>query len=224
MPETIESFVAKLQAEGVQAGQAEADKLTQQAREQADQILADARAQAEKIKADAEQEGRKIVERSQSELTLAARDAVLKLREALQKALRSVLSTKADSALTDVDVLGKTLHELVSAYSQSDCERQMNMQINVSEEMRQKLADWALEEIGRERGEKSKRSLDLRGTLRQAGFEYRVNGGTVEVTVESVVEVLSQMISPRLQDIVEQALTETDLQAQPPTSEPGSES
>ena len=221
MPETIESFVAKLQADGVQAGKAEADKLTQQARQQAQQIIDDAQAQAKKIEADAQAQAARIIERSQAELKLAARDAVLKLRQALQNALRSILSVKAQAALTDVELLGKTLHELIRSYSAQDSESNLSMQINVSADLRDQLVEWAISEIGRERVEQRKRSIDLRGTLQQAGFEYRVDGGTVEVTVESVVEVLSQMVSPRLQEIVDRAMADSDLQTTTPTSEAG---
>ena len=39
MPETIESFVAKLQADGVEAGKAEAEKLLADAQAHADRII-----------------------------------------------------------------------------------------------------------------------------------------------------------------------------------------
>ena len=44
--------------------------------------------------------------------------------------------------------------------------------------------------------------IDLAGTLRQAGFEYNAGGATIEVTLESVVAVLSEMFSPRLREIL----------------------
>ena len=47
--DTIESFVAKLQKEGVEAGQAEAQKISDQAEEKARQIIAEAEQKAEKI-------------------------------------------------------------------------------------------------------------------------------------------------------------------------------
>jgi hypothetical protein len=40
--------------------------------------------------------------------------------------------------------------------------------------------------------------IDLRGTLAEAGFAYEIAGGTVEVTVDSVVEVLSEMVGAEL--------------------------
>ena len=51
-------------------------------------------------------------------------------------------------------------------------------------------------------------SSELAGTLKEAGFEYTVGGATVEVTLSSVVESLSEMVSPALRDILAAAATE----------------
>ena len=55
-------------------------------------------------------------------------------------------------------------------------------------------------------GEGKQVSIDLKGTLSGAGFEYAVSGATVEMTLESVVEVLSRLVAPDLRGIVERAL------------------
>jgi len=53
MTETIESFVAKLKTEGMEAGQKQAQQLCDDAKQQAQQIISQANEQAEKIIADA---------------------------------------------------------------------------------------------------------------------------------------------------------------------------
>ena len=53
MAESIESFVAKLQAEGVQAGKDAAEKIREEARQQAREIVQHARSEADKIIAEA---------------------------------------------------------------------------------------------------------------------------------------------------------------------------
>jgi hypothetical protein len=45
-------------------------------------------------------------------------------------------------------------------------------------------------------------SVNLHGALSTAGFEYKVSGGTVEVTPESVVQVLSEIVTPQLQQLI----------------------
>ena len=91
MAESIESFVAKLQSEGVQAGEEAAAKIRTAAQEQAEQIVQEARQQAEKIITDAQTEAESTWAKSQNELKLAARDAAMRLRDTLTKALRMVL-------------------------------------------------------------------------------------------------------------------------------------
>ncbi len=211
MPETIESFVAKLQADGVQAGQDQAEKIKADAQAEADRILEEARQQAEKIKADAQAEADSVLQRSQTDLKLAARDATMKLRDALQRCLQAVLAQSSEQALSDVKFLGQTLHHIISSYAEADIEGDETIRINVPEDTRQKLIDWAIAEIGRERieHEHGALSIDLKGTLRQAGFEYNVTGATVEVTVDSVVEMLSEMVSPRLREVIDEAMNES---------------
>ena len=153
MAESIETFVAKLQSEGVEVGRQEADKLLANAHQEAEKIVADAKAQAEKILADARGEAGKTLMRGKTELELAARDALLRLREALSKSLEAVLQYRVRETLTDVDFLGKILHELILLYAKDEQTARGGFKVNVSSEVCQKLADWALQEI---RQEKSK--------------------------------------------------------------------
>lgn len=142
MAETLESFVAKLQAEGVQAGQQAAEKIRSEAQAQAKDILAQARQQAQDLLTAAQARARQDQSKAQTELQLAARDAVLRLRDGLNQALRAVLERGAKTALADTDFLGKLIHELVMAYANADLEGRSTLGVNVTSPMRQKLADW----------------------------------------------------------------------------------
>jgi len=207
MPDTIESFVAKLQAEGVEAGREAADKLLTEAKQQADKIIRDADAQAERITAAARSEAESTLARSRTELELAARDVVLRLREALGRALRATVAAEVKEKLTDSEFLSKMLHDLVMLYAKADIERKEGMKINVTPELHDKLADWALQEMTR-RAEQAGMGIDLKGDLAVAGFEYNISGATIEVTLESVVETIGELIGPRLREIVNKAAGE----------------
>ncbi len=215
MAETIQSFVTKLQQEGVEAGEKQADQLRRQAQKDADKIIADAEQQARKIVDEAKQEARQYVERSQTELNLAARDTVLKLRDSLNRALQSVVRAGTQETLDSVDFLGKVLHEVVTSYAHSDREGTDQIRISVKPELRDQLVDWALGEIGKERVEETRKhiGIDLKGTLKQSGFEYTCAGATVEVTLDSVVEMLCEMVSPKLRETLDHAV-DTDNQAE----------
>lgn len=206
MPDTIETFVAKLQQEGLQAGKDAAEKLQSQAQKQADQIIAEAEAQARQIIAGAESEGASVLARSKTELQLAARDTIAQLRQSLTDSLNAVIAEGAKTTLCDLDFLGKTLHQIVMLYAKANMERKLHIDINVPGEIRDDLRTWALSEIGKEVVAEVRPSFDLRGRLHQVGFEYSVEKeGTVEVTLDSVVETISKLVTPALREVLKKA-------------------
>jgi len=207
MAETIESFVQKLQADGVQAGQEQAEKIRQDARKQGEETLRQTKQQAEKLLADAQAQADSILARSKTELHLAARDAVLKLREALSQAIDAVLAEGVKGKLADVSFLGELMHELVATYAKSHLAGQGEpLTLNVQPEVKEKLKAWAMAEIGQQRVDSLRGAFDLQGTLASAGFEYKASGATVEVTLDSVVQTLKDLVSPSLREILDGAL------------------
>ena len=202
MVDTIESFVSKLQQQGVQTGREAAQKLQDEAENKVQQIIADAEAKARVIVTDAEKQGADIISRSQTELDLAARDTVAKLRDALSATLNELLAKASKVALSDTDVLGTILHDMVMMYAEADIKGKDLVKINVSADLRQKLIDWAIKELGREVVDRKRAHIELNGNLKQAGFEYHVHSGTVEVTPESVTATLSDIVTPTLRDIL----------------------
>lgn len=206
MAETIESFVAKLQAEGVEAGEQAAQTIRSEAQQQADRIVADAEAAAARIKTDAEKQAADLLARSQTELQLAARDIVLKLGETLKNVLKSVLLSETSQKLSDGEFLIKLLHDLTMRYADADIDREQTIMLNVSEELQGQVADWALNEMTARKPTKTK--IDLRGTLATAGFEYNLSGATIEITPESVVELLIEFVSPRLRELTQAAIAD----------------
>ncbi len=206
MAENIESFVAKLQAEGIEAGQKEAQRIKEQAENEAAEIIAQAKTQAEQIIAKARQERESLLEKTQTELQLAARDTALRLREALNRALEAVLHHAVEKQLSDMEFLGSLLHDLIMLYARSDLAQGETLEINLQPDVREKLVDWAIKVIGEEALERTHPSIDLKGTLKEAGFEYRVGEATIEVTETAVVEALANMIRPQLAEMLRDAM------------------
>jgi len=207
MAESIESFVAKLQQEGIQAGEEAADKLLLDANQKAERIVAEAEAKARKIVETAEAEADVTLEKSRTDLRLAARDTALRLRDALTRAVRAVLVTGTEQALGDAEFLKVLLHDIVMQYVQADLDGRILMQINVAPEMQQQLTQWALAQL-HEKAERGDVSLDLKGTLSEAGFEYEIEGANIEVTLASVVDALSKLVNPNLRETLDQATTQ----------------
>lgn len=202
MAETIETFVAKLQTEGVEAGRQEAKKLVAEAQRQAQQILQDATEQAEKNLAEAKAKAEADTEKAQADLRLAARDTVLRLRDTLSGLVATVLARATQEALSDGKFLRQLIHDLVLEYAKADREGRHVAQITVQPETRSQLADWILHEVAHKDGVGA---VDLKGVLREAGFEYKTDGATVEVTTASVTAALQDLVGPALRQMLEEA-------------------
>ncbi len=207
MTATLETFVERLKADGVEAGRQAAEAIRRQAEQQAAQRLQEAEAEAQRILAAAQAEREKILARTQTELRLAARDTLHRLREALEKALQQVLLQAAERHFQEETFLRELIREVVCQYAKADADHQDLITINLSEQMRRRLSDWA---IGAFHNPDCPQELtvELHGALRGAGFEYRLSGGTVEVTPQSVMQVLLEMVSPELQKLLQEVKEE----------------
>jgi len=205
MVQTIESFVTKLQQEAVEVAQQRSGQIIDEAQRQADKIIEQAKKQAGQIADQARRQAQANLDRAQTEMQLAGRDASLKLRESLNLSLRALLKLHVENQLQDARFLHQLLHELIMLYAEQDSRGHVSVEIRVSEQMRSKLVQWALAELGREIADSSRDTIDIKGTLAQAGFEYRTNGATIEVTTESVVGTLFEMVSPALRTVLKDA-------------------
>jgi len=205
MVDTIESFVERLQQEGVEAGRNEARKIIEEARAEAERILNEAREQARRIDSEARAEAERTLRQGREELDLAGRDVVLRLREVMGQCLEAVLQQAAEKALRDEVFLKRLLHDIIVEYARRDAEGDRTIDINLSEDMAEALSGWAIREMTAEGGQRAV-PIDLHARLRSAGFEYAVSGGKVEVTPESVGAALSRMVAPRLREVIDRAL------------------
>ncbi len=201
MADTIESFVEKLQKDGIEAGQTEAAKLLDGARAEGEKTIADAKAQADGITSDARAEAERTVRQGTDELELACRDTLLRLHEAVMRSIRTILERAAQTQLKDKEFLANLVREVVVQYAGKDARGDRPIEVKVSDEMLDTLSAWA---AGESAGQAGGPTMDiaLAGGLKSAGFEYSSAGGTVEVTPESVAGVLSEMVSPKLREMI----------------------
>lgn len=201
---TVQSFVEKLQNEGVEAGQKEADRLRAEAEQEKQDILAKARAEAEQIKSDARAEADSMLEKARNELELAARDAALNLKDTLERALQAIIAKPVREELSRPEFLQEVIKEVVSKYAEADAKGESTVSINLSPALAKQMEEWAINELGQACGGAG--HVDVKETLKQAGFEYTFSGGTVEVTAASIVETFGGMLSQNLRDTLTRAM------------------
>lgn len=203
---SLESFVSKLHADGVEAGRKEAERLIQDARDQAESIIGAAEEEARRIVESAESKAKRETERVNAELRLAGRDAVLQLRSALDAVLATVLRRAAAKELNNPALIADLLREVLSAYTAADAAGRSGIEVRVSRDLSDELADWGMKQLGQSL--KNGGPVNLTATLADAGFEYRIAGSTVEVTPDAALEKLRELVSPRLRELLSDATKE----------------
>jgi len=199
MAHSLESFITTLRADGVEAGRHAAEAIRREADAEARRRIEEAEAKARSIVQAANDERDRILANAQTELKLAVRDTVAGLREELSRSVTVLLKRAVGEKLDDTEVVATLILETVRQYVAADAVGKHTIEVNVSDAMRKRLVDWAIKTFHDPKAE-IKPSLDLRGTLSSAGFEYSISGGTVEITPESVGQALARMVTPGLQD------------------------
>ncbi len=200
MAESIEEFVRKLREEGVDAGREAGQEILAEAEKRAEAILEEANGQAKAIVDAAQAASERVRQRTETELRLAVRDAVGRLQESLTRVLRALLYRPVEEQLRDGEFLCQLIRDVVTRYVETDMADRVPITINVSEELGPRLTQWMRATF--HDAAANAEPIDLRTSLAEAGFEYRIVDGTVEVTADSVVSVLSEMVGPELRKLV----------------------
>ena len=209
MPTNIESFVKTLESEGVDAGRKAAQKIEAEAKEKAETIISEAKETSNQIIADAQTEAEKVKARMDSSLELATRDAILQLREKLSQQLETILKLNVEQALNDEDTLVHVLREVIPAYAKADIEKELTTEVNVASGLKSRLLETALRELAHTL-KKENVQMNISHNLAKSGFEYKVEGSTVEVSTDSVTSLLAEMIDPELQQFLSKATESRD--------------
>ena len=132
---------------------------------------------------------------------------MLRLCEAISKVFEAVIRAAMERELADVEFIRELVHDVVMQYARADSESDSVMVINVTEDARRQLAHWAIHGL-REGLKGSSVHVDVQGSLRDAGFEYRISDGTVEVTVDSLTATLSELVRPQLRKLMQATTNE----------------
>ena len=104
--EKIQELTEKIYREGVEKGQAEADRIVQEAKEQAAQIIAEAKKKAAEIEADGKKAVAELENNTKNELKLYTAQSLSALKSEITNVLTaSTVSQAVDKLVTDKDFL-----------------------------------------------------------------------------------------------------------------------
>ncbi len=211
MAQTIDAFISRLRAEGVEAAKKEAEEVKRQAQQEADQIIQAAKAEAQRLIEDAERQRAITLERTRTDLELAARDVVGLLRVTLTRALTAVLAKAVEATFSDPEFLKRLIAQILQEYAAAEVRGRPPLVIRIPEDSQAELRDWLLAQcrlLAASHGE-SDFVPEISAVLNKSGFEYKISSGTVEVTPEAVTQLLSQIVAPEIQAIIDRAVATT---------------
>ena len=118
MENKLKELTDRLYGEGLEKGRVEADRLVAEAKEKAAKILADAAAEAEQIVKKAEAKAADTEKNSMTEVQLAGRQAVAKIKNELAGVIIAKTSTEAvKAAAVDAEFVKKMLLEVAKNWN-----------------------------------------------------------------------------------------------------------
>ena len=116
--EKIQELTEKIYREGVEKGQAEADRIVEEAKQSAEQIIAEAREQAKAIEAKAQKKASELDANTKSELKLYTSQALNALKSEIANVLTDKVAKNAATGLTaDKNFLGQFAVMLASKWA-----------------------------------------------------------------------------------------------------------
>lgn len=116
--EKIQELTEKIYREGVEKGQAEADRIVAEAKQKAEQIVAEAREQAKAIEAQAQKKASELDANTKSELKLYTSQALSALKSEIANVLTDKVSKDAAAGLvSDNNFLGQFAVMLASKWA-----------------------------------------------------------------------------------------------------------
>ena len=195
METDVAAFARQLKQDGIDAARAEAARILDETRAQAAEVLQQAQVAAEKLLRDARSEIESHRQRQAVEIRLVARDAMLKVKEEVERVALLLLRRPIGEALAADEVVRAAIGELVRGVASGQ-----EWEIRVGPRIGKALAQAAVDDLFKGRDA----AVTLVEEFRRSGLEFRSGAGEVlELSEESVAEVFRRLMSPELSRLVD---------------------
>lgn len=197
----LQELIDQIKKEGVEAAEAKAEAILNEANAQAEKIVAEARAQAEKIVADAKIENERTVKSGEDAIRQAGRNLLISFRESVARELNSILNENV-TAVYSSEALAELIISVVEGWAKNpDAE---SVAVILNSEKLKSLENVLLAGIK----EKMLNGVTLKANDSfDGGFRISVSGGNAyyDYSADAVVEMLSQYLSPRVTELLKEA-------------------
>ncbi|MBE6563319.1 MAG: V-type ATP synthase subunit E [Ruminococcaceae bacterium] len=197
----LQELIDRIKKDGVEAAEAESEAIISAAKDEAEKIVARAKEEAEKILSDAKNETERLVRSGEDSLRQAGRNLLISFRESVTRELNVILTENVNSVYSSEDFV-QLIRDVVTGFAARSDASDICVVLN-SESLaafeRSMLA--ALKE-------KLLCSVTLKASDNfDGGFRISVNNGSAyyDYSTESVVEMLSNYLTPRIIKLLKEA-------------------
>ena len=176
--EKIQELTDKIRREGVEKGQAEADRIIGEAKQSAEQIIAEAREQAKAIEAQAQKKAGELDANTKSELKLYTSQALNALKSEIANVLTDKVSKDAAANLAaDKNFLGQFAVTLAGKWAENEA---VVLSSSEAESLKSYFAAQAKELLDKGVTINKVNGKDTLLTISPADGSYKVNFGKEE--------------------------------------------
>jgi V/A-type H+-transporting ATPase subunit E len=204
MNEDLKGLIQKIQEEGVQAAEAKAKAIEEEAVQKAASVIKDAQKKAEKLISEAGERIKRNQKSAEDSLDQAARDLLIVLRSQINAMLKKIILLDVREALGREELAGVILSlikesaakaekgNIVISLNKDDLEKvKKTLFVQLKEEVKNKIVMKASEDI-------------------QAGFSISYDAGKsqFEFTDKALAEYLSISLDPKLGEVIKSTLKE----------------
>jgi len=195
----LRELIEQIKKDGVQAAEAEAAVVLENAKAQAEKIVADAKAQAEKIVADAKGESERMTKSGEDALRQAGRNVLISFRESVARELTAIVGESVNAVYSS-----EAPAELIANVVENMAGKTGDVEVVLNGEDLKKLEKTLLSALK----EKMLTGVTLKANDNfDGGFRIAVDNGNVyyDYSAEAVVEMLSNYLSPRVAQLLKEA-------------------
>ncbi len=202
MAEELQNLLERIQKEGVDRADAEADRITAEAGTKAKAILVDAQKEADSLLEKAKADSELFTQRSESAIGQAARDLILSVGDAITETLQTIVARKVDHAMS-AEALPALIKEALAAYSTGASDG--NLEVILNDKQQASLQAFFMKELA----DAMRNGLTVRSSRNIiSGFRVSLKDTGVQhdFTGEALTAAISQLLRPQLAAIVQNAL------------------
>jgi len=198
MTEDIQSLIEKINQEGVQAAEAKAREIENQARVKADQIIARAKSEADKMLVEANERISKMQEKEKALLSQAGRDLLLVLHQELNAMLDRLVVQELRASLAP-----EQMFKILSSIIQSACKQdKTEILVSLNKDDAEALENAFLAKLK----EETKKEIVLKHSDGiRAGFVISFDAGKsqFDFSDQALSEYLGTYLKPKLKEILQ---------------------